>query len=143
MGGPYKHKHSRRSKGRFIKLDEWLLKAPAWAVLSCPARCLYLEVKRRYNGNNNGSIRLSHREAAALLGMHRNSIGKLFQELESLGFLTKTSGHYLGPSGIGLTSNWLLEECLDDRTGHPAGKRFMRWKPESPHKQCATTSQQY
>lgn len=86
----------------YVQLPEWLLASPAWRGLSIGARALYVELKRKYRGGNNGDIRLSHRDAAALLGLHRNSVGKLFRELEDAGFIRMLEGHYLGPSGIGL-----------------------------------------
>ena len=132
MGRSSKSKHPRHTKGRFVQLPEWILKTEAWRNLSLPSRCLYIELKRRYVGNNNGSIKLSYRECENLLGLHRNSIGQRFVELQKMGFITKTSEPYLGPSGIGQTANWLLEEYVDDRTGHPAGKRFMTIKNENP-----------
>lgn len=122
-------KRSDRHGGKhFVQLPEWLLVSPAWRSLSVGARALYVEMKRRYRGSNNGDLRLSHREAAALLGLHRNSIGKLFSELEDKGFLRMLEGHYLGPSGIGMTARWALDEHPTDTDGKPALKRFMSWR---------------
>jgi Predicted transcriptional regulators len=122
----WKGKRSNTHGGsRWVQLPEWLLGTPAWCGLSVGARALYIELKRRFNGGNNGNLRLSHREAAALLGLHRNSIGKLFRELEGAGFIRMMEGYYLGPSGVGLTSCWALDEyAMPD--GTPALKRFMR-----------------
>ena len=100
-----------RHGGRhWVQLPEWLLATEAWRALSVGARALYVELKRRYRGDNNGTLRLSHREAAGLLGLHRNSVGRLFDELEDKGFIRKLEGHHLGPSGIGQTARWALDE---------------------------------
>ncbi len=47
------------------------------------ARCLLLEVWQRYNGQNNGGIAYSVREAARALGVGKNTPPKLFRELLS------------------------------------------------------------
>ena len=48
-------------------------------------RALYVELKRRFNGSNNGAIYLSHRDAAVALNVHRNTVGPMFRELERRG----------------------------------------------------------
>ena len=94
-GRPYKHQ--KRGAGRFVQLPEWLLATEAWRNLSLGARGLYVEIKRRYKGGNNGDLRLSHREAAQALNVHRNTVGQWFTELEDLGFIQMMEGHYPAP----------------------------------------------
>jgi DNA-binding transcriptional MocR family regulator len=90
-------------------------------------RALYIELKRRYNGRNNGAIILSHRDAAEALAVHRNTVGPWFEELEARGFIWMAQGPYLGPSGIGLASVWgITEEMTQDMK--PARKTFMTWR---------------
>ena len=89
-------------------------------------RALYVELKRRFNGSNNGKIILSHRDAAKALNAHRNTVGAWFDELQERGFIRMTQGPHLGPAGIGLSSMWTLtEEPTADLK--PARKDFMRW----------------
>ena len=122
---PYKHK--KRGAGRFVQLPEWLMASEAWATLKPGPRALYVELKRRYNGSNNGRIVLSHREAAALLNVHRNTVGPWYTELLDRGFIWMAQAPHLGPSGIGQASVWgLSEEPTDD--GKPARKMFMSWR---------------
>jgi hypothetical protein len=73
----------------WVQLPEWLLSSAAWRSLKPGPRALYVELKRRYKGSNNGNIRLSHRDAATLLGVHRNTVGAWFAELEDKGFIRK------------------------------------------------------
>ena len=89
-------------------------------------RALYVELKRRFNGSNNGRIFLSHRDAAKALNVHRNTVGPWFEELQERGFIHMTQGPHLGPSGIGLASVWALDE---EQTADmkPARKGFTRW----------------
>lgn len=89
-------------------------------------RALYIELKRRFNGHNNGKIYLSHRDAALALNVHRNTVAPMFRELERRGFICLSVAPHLGPSGIGQASVWALEE-LATQDGKLAGKAFMRW----------------
>ena len=100
-------KHYKRQKkgvGRFVQLPEWVQASEAWATLKPAPRALYIELKRRYNGSNNGRIILSHRDAAKALGVHRNTVGPWFEALEERGFIRMTRAPHLGPSGLGQTS---------------------------------------
>jgi hypothetical protein len=92
-------------------------------------RALYIELKRRFNGSNNGEIYLSHRDAANALNVHRNTVGPWFRELEQRGFINLAVAPRLGPSGIGTASIWALAE-LPTPDGKPATKGFMRWCPK-------------
>ena len=134
------YKHQKKGTGRHVQLPEWLQASPAWATLKPGPRALYLELKRRFNGRNNGRILLSHRDAAKALNVHRNTVGPWFQELQDRGFIRMTQAPHLGPSGVGQTSHWALEEepCADMKT---APKRFMSWSQEQkPHTKNGTAS---
>ncbi len=103
-------------------------------------RALYIEIKRRYTGSNNGQIFLSHREAAKSLNVNRNTVGNWFKELQRRGLIRQTRGPHLGPSGIGQASLWALEE-LPTSDGKPATKSFVNWKDNlkpPPKKQDST-----
>ena len=107
-------------------LEEWFQSCEAWATLKPGPRALYVELKRRYNGSNNGEIILSHRDAARLLNVHRNTVGAWFEELERRGFIRMTQGPHLGPSGVGQSARWALEELAC--TASPTTVRsFMNW----------------
>lgn len=133
---------SKHGGKHFVQLPEWVLSSAAWRDLSVGARSLYIELKRRYKGFNNGAVRLSHREAAKALGVHRNTVGAWFRELEAHGFIRQLEGPCLGPSGIGQTARWALDEHDTHTDGRKALKRFMDWRPdtEAPHKKQVTPS---
>lgn len=97
-------------------------------------RALYIELKRRYNGRNNGEIILSHRQAAEALSVNRNTVGGWFNELIARGFIWMTQGPYLGPSGIGQASVWAIAEepTMDMK---PARKTFMSWRENQKPRQ--------
>ena len=124
MGKHYRH--GKRGAGRHVQLPEWLQASEAWATMKPGPRALYIEVKRRYNGGNNGQILISHRQAAKLLNLGRDTVGIYFQELLDRGFLRITRGHCLGPSGIGQAASYAITEERVGMAG--ATKDFMRWK---------------
>ncbi len=90
-------------------------------------RALYIELKRRYNGRNNGRIILSQRDAAKAINVNRNTVGGYFAELERRGLIAMTQGPYLGPSGVGQASLWALQE-LPTADGKSAQQAFLKWK---------------
>lgn len=127
-----------RGGGKFTALSEWLQKSAAWATMKPGPRALYIELRRRFNGTNNGEIFLSHRDAATALNVNRNTATGYFQELVERGFITMTAGPHLGPSGIGQASKWALEEEATN-DGKPAGKAFMRWtEKQNPRPKIGT-----
>ena len=121
-----KQKHPKRSGGRFVMLDEWFQRTEAWATLKPGPRALYIELKRRYNGGNNGRISLSHREAATALNVSKNTVGAWFLALQERGFIRMMQAPHLGPSGIGIASLWALDEFSTDDMRTPP-KRFASW----------------
>jgi hypothetical protein len=128
-GKPYKRQ--KKGVGRFVQLPEWLQRTEAWATMAPGPRVLYVELKRRFNGSNNGHIILSHRDAANALNVHRNTVGPWFRELEARGFVAMMQRPHLGPSGIGQAAHWRLTEYPSDDM-KPATKDFTRWKKQNP-----------
>ena len=112
---------------RFLKLDHWLLRTPAWRSLPPASRVLYIEIAQRFNGTNNGEISLSVREAARLVHVAKDTATKCFYELEATGFIRRNvCGSFNWKARHATT--WILTE-------HPLGdedatKNFMRWTPE-------------
>lgn len=125
---PKNYKDHKKGGARFVRLFDWFQKTTAWRTLPPGPRALYIELKRRYTGSNNGRIMLSHRDAAKLLNVHRNTVGAWFKELETRGFIVMKQAPHLGPSGVGQTSHWLLTELQSDDM-KPAIKTFVYWLP--------------
>ena len=112
--------------GSFTKLDEWFMSSEACGSLKPAPRALYLELKRLYNGKNNGRIFLSQMNASKKLNIGRDTVSRYFLELINRGFLFETSGHCLGSEGYGKAAHYALTELpLNEK---PATKEFMRWK---------------
>lgn len=112
----------------FIQMHRWMVESPAWRSLSPYSRCLYMEIKLRYNGSNNGGISLSYREAERLLGCSNKPVPAAFRQLQETGFIKpQQKGAF---KGIPLATTWLLTELPQDmpiRSLVP-GKDFMNWR---------------
>lgn len=116
--------------GKFVKLDEDLLASDAWAFLKPASKVLYIELKRQFTGSNNGSIFLSHRDAAHAISVHRNTVGRHYKALESVGLIVATEASKSGPSGVGQSTHWRLTELPVQSPKPPKKKRtFDKKKP--------------
>ena len=135
MAKPYKQ--NKRGAGRFVQLTEWLQASEAWASMKPGPRALYIELKRRFKGGNNGQIFLSHREAAKALNMGRDTVAGYFAVLIERGFLVQTCGHCLGPEGVGQAATYALTE--EPLNGMSATKNFMKWREPEKQKPCRKT----
>lgn len=127
MSQSKQYKGHKKGAGRHVQLPEYLQATEAWATLKPGPRALYIELKRRYNGRNNGRLILSHRDAAKALNVHRNTVGPWFAELIERGFIMVTEGPHLGPEGVGRATVWALQE-LPTADGRPAARGFATWR---------------
>ena len=117
-----------RSTGetRHVRLYHFMLRSPAWRHLSPVARALLIEVWERHDGENNGDIALSCRQASEALGVGKNTPTRLFRELEEKGFLRATArGAFSRKTKSATTWRLTAEPC----NGEPATKEFMSWRP--------------
>ena len=130
MAKPYKH--AKKGGAKFVMLPHWLLASEAWRSLKPGPRALYLELRFRFKGGNNGEIFLSHRDAGNALNVGRDTAGGYFKELIERGFIVETRGHCLGPAGIGQSATYALtEESLNNQ---PATIDFMKWRKQNPRR---------
>ena len=120
------YKRHKKGAGRHVQLQEWFQATEAWATLQPGPRALYVELKRLYNGNNNGKLFLSHRDAAEALNVHRNTVGPWFKELERRGIICMTKGPHLGSEGHGKAAQWALCE-MPTHDGKPSDHSFRSW----------------
>lgn len=111
----------------FVQLHYWVLKSPAWARLTPNARCVYIALKARYNGLNNGSISFSAREAGAALNASHHTGNRALAELIEAGFIEVTEESSFNRK-TKEARTYLLTEARDDRHGLSAiaKKAFMR-----------------
>jgi hypothetical protein len=95
MGKTYFKKPNKKGRNDFgkpfVKLDHELLKTPAYRALAPSSRALLIELAMLFNGSNNGSLYLSQRDGAALMGVSDTTAAKrAFDELQDLGFIVLT-----------------------------------------------------
>jgi hypothetical protein len=97
---------------------------PAWWALSTQARALYIELRRRYNGQ----IAFSVRDGTDLCRMNRDAVATLFKALERLGLVElATPGSF--SRKVRHAAEWRLTTDICDATGAVPFKAFMRWRP--------------
>ncbi|MHA6346722.1 hypothetical protein [Roseivivax sp. CAU 1761] len=138
----------RGSGGRHVQTREWFQAMEAWATLKPDPRALYIELKRRYNGTNNGRIRMAVREAAELLNVHFNTVRSYFADLIDRGLVQETRRGHLGAEGRGIATTWALAE-LPGADGPRPDLSFSTWSPkrdpgpksvQACHDGCARTA---
>ena len=122
-------KSNRKSEGQYLPLPYSQLRSPAWRSLSGAAVRVWLELHTRFNGANNGAVRLSYAEAADALGIGKATAQRAFQNLQDKGFLV-----------LEKEGNWYHRQAHEWRlttkpTNGPKGRasptnEWRQWKPE-------------
>jgi hypothetical protein len=77
------------------------------------------------DGQNNGRLYLSYRDARLVLRSNPTQIARWYRELEFYGFIRKTTEGCLGVNGRGVSPHWRLTEIAYMR--EPATKDFLNW----------------
>ena len=137
MTNPMRHKFDKRrakkgiieSTERFVKLIYPLLESDAWRWLRPISQSVYIELRRRFNGSNNGRISFSLAEGARILRASKSSIQKALVELEEHGFIKLVKKGYFTRR---MASEYALtDEQLD---GHPPTREWRQWRPTKAHR---------
>jgi hypothetical protein len=116
---------------RNLRLEHWLLVSAAYKGLTNQAKCLLIELMRRYDGGNNGGISFGGPNGAHA-GFSSDVTERALTELERAGFIVQTA-----PAVPWLIHprKWRLTMYRAD--GKPATKDFMRnLKPGAAEKSC-------
>ena len=137
MTNPMRHnlKNGQAKKGiiesteRFVKLTYPLIESEAWRWLRPISQSVYIELRRRFNGSNNGKISLSLSEAAHILKASKSSISAALKQLETHGFIKLVKKGYFTRR---MASEYALtDERLD---GYPPTREWRQWQPTKPHR---------
>jgi len=80
-------KGSKQPTETFVRLPHRVIDSEAFHGLSANACKLLLGICRRYNGHNNGAVRLSLGDAARWLSCSRSTAIRTFSELSAAGFI--------------------------------------------------------
>ena len=118
-----------RSKGdgKHVRLYRWMMKTEAWRTLSPLGRCLLIEFYDLYNGDNNGAIFLSVREAAKRLNCGTKQAHQAIRDLQKREFIKpKVRGSFTQKTRH--ATAWRLTEF--DAPGQSATKDFVSWTDE-------------
>ena len=107
------NRKGRRNTEPFIMLRYYIYDHRAWKALSPKARCIYLELRRRYNGRNNGEISLSMREASEVAQSSKATAQTALNQLVAHGFIRLNhKGHFRNRHA----TTWILtSEGMGDR----------------------------
>jgi hypothetical protein len=113
--------HKGRKKVKFTNFlmlgREMVLYSDEFRQLSPSAKILYLYIKAKHNGTNNGQILLHYSEMKTVNGFSSPSTtSKAFKELERKGWITRTSfgGLHRTPNTYGLTGKY--DDYITDRS---------------------------
>lgn len=116
-------------EGQFLPLPYSMVRSAAFRSLSGPALKVWIEVRARFNGANNGRLSLSWDEAAEKLGLSKTTVGRAFRELITKGFLRlRRAGHWYGRRA----AEYIATDVKYD--GHPATRDWERWRPDADEK---------
>jgi hypothetical protein len=104
-----------------------MMDTDAWRDLSGNAVKLLLHLVKMHNGSNNGDLFLAERDAAAALGIVKNTASRAFQDLVSHGFLRVSQ---LGSFDVkvGRATSWRLT-FLHARGNGPTHE-YRKWRPD-------------
>lgn len=107
--GLYKGRRKPNFKNYHMLGNEMVLKCEEWTQLSPCAKVLYLCIKAKHNGTNNGNIVLHYSELKAVRGLSSPvTASKAFAELEKQGWIKRSGlgGLYRIPNKYYLTGKY-------------------------------------
>ena len=120
-------KRRHQNGPRHLRLYHYMLDCPAYVALSLPARAALVEVKRLYNGSNNGRIVLSVRTLAERLGCNKDTACLALQELIDKCFIEpRTKGAF--SVKFRRATEWRLNDQRCDATGERQSEAFLKWR---------------
>jgi hypothetical protein len=123
------HKGRSTTRGQFVQLTHHILRSAAWQSLSPAAVSVYLALRYRYNGRNNGSIVLSVRDAAEWSNINKDTAGRALRMLVDRGLIEcVTLGGFTRK--VRHATEWRLLDVRCDVTGALPSRAFQQWRPQ-------------
>ena len=124
LGRPVDQTGRTKGEGQYAALPYSMLHSAAWRCLSGPAVKVFLELRTRFHGVNNGRLILSLEEASRLLGLGKATVQRALDELQEKGFIIRTrKGQWYGR----LASTWaVLDRPIE---GMGAVQGWKTWQP--------------
>ena len=103
-----------------------MVQSQAWRSLSGAAVKVWIELRARFNGGNNGRLTLSLDEASRLLKLGKATVARALAELQEKGFLAmKQRGQWYGR----LATKWAVTDKPVD--GAVATRAWKHWRPDN------------
>ena len=123
--------HYRKRRGgseeQYFGLAYQMARSDAFRSLSGPALKVFIEVRTRFHGGNNGDLSLSLDEAVRLLGIGKGTAQRAFAELEKKGFLRMTrQGRWVGRQA----TTWRTTD--KGWKGELPTNDWKAWRPQRP-----------
>lgn len=113
----------RSASDQYAPLPYPMVRSDAWRSLSGAAVKVWVELRCRFNGSNNGRLTLSMDEAAHLLGLGKATVHRALSELVDRGFIRITRpGQWYGR----LATEYRVT-CLPC-DGHPPTNEWKGWR---------------
>ena len=128
---------TKEPQGRYFQMHFYMMNTDAWLALSSDARAVYLQIGFRYNGENNGKLAYSVRQAAKECNIARDTASRCFRELIDLGFIEETRHGGLRRKTRMASESRCLTAFRCDRTGTPKTCLFMQRGAQAPGQSLA------
>jgi hypothetical protein len=124
LGRPVDQKGRSKGGEQYAPLSYALLHSVAWRSLSGPAVKVFLELRTRFHGANNGQLIFSLDEGKRLLGLGKTTVQRALTELQDKGLVVCTrKGQWYGR----LASTWATTDRPSDHA--PASNSWKAWRP--------------
>jgi hypothetical protein len=95
---------------RFVRLRHALLESPTWQNLPATAQAAYVDIARRFNGQNNGNIAYSVRDCARAVHVGKSTAARILKLLEWSDLIRRTR-HGSFSLKTAESTLWELPEC--------------------------------
>lgn len=131
-------KGRNKGDGQYMPIPYTMARSVAFRALGGNALKVFIELRCRYNAQNNGQLSLSFQDAADLLGMGKSSVKRAFDELTEKGFVIKRrEGHWYGRKAA--------EYIVTDQSfeGHLPTRNWQRWRPPTKAKKQKSVPARY
>lgn len=116
-----------KSDVQHFPMPYYMVKSITWRSLSPAAMKVFIELRCRFNGYNNGQITLSMEEGAHLLHMSKGTVKRALEELIDKGFIKRIRrGQWLGR----IASEYAVTDAR--LNGHDATNDWRVWRPGEP-----------
>ncbi len=108
-----------KGSAKFTHVPHWFQQHPKWKALNPAAQAVYIALKRRFNGSNNGQIGASYKSLSQDMNARPETIGRHLSALIEAGFIHRTYTGHMDGAGNGKASEYRLSELpyRDPKTG--------------------------